>query len=81
MYIFLQSKMINIVWLGVLLLSCTRLAYSQNPSISLQSGGTPSNILSLNINTKKCTHTVSDHFLSFTLEPSTIFLALQNNLG
>lgn len=73
--------MINIIWLGALLLFYTRLIYSQNPNILLQPGGPPSNILSLNINTKKCIHTVSDHFLSLTLEPSTIYLALQNNLG
>uniref|UniRef100_A0A2S2R6M5 Heparanase n=1 Tax=Sipha flava TaxID=143950 RepID=A0A2S2R6M5_9HEMI len=72
--------MVNVIWLGALLLLYTCLTYSQNPSILLQPGPS-SNILSLNINTKKCIHAVSDHFLSFTLEPSTIFLALQNNLG
>lgn len=73
--------MVDVVRSGVLLLFCTHLAYPQNSNVLLQSGGPPSNILTLNINTKKCIHTVSDHFLSFTLEPSTIILALQNNLG
>jgi len=73
--------MFNVVWLGALLFFGTCLVNAQNPSILVQPGGSSSNVLSLNINTKKCIHTVSDHFLSITLEPSTIFSALQKNLG
>lgn len=71
----------NIIWLGALLLFNTCLVQSQNSGILVQSGSFPSTVLSLNINTKKCIHTLNDHFLSITLEPSTIFSALQNNLG
>lgn len=71
----------NIIWLGALLLFSACIAYSQNPNILVQSGSSPSAVLSLSINTKKCVHTLSDHFLSITLEPSTIFAALQKNLG
>ncbi|XP_060881200.1 uncharacterized protein LOC132952789 [Metopolophium dirhodum] len=73
--------MFNIVSLGALLLFGTCLTNAQNPSILVQPGGYSSNIISININTKKCMHTVSDHFLSIALEPSTIFSALQKNLG
>uniref|UniRef100_A0A2H8TMF1 Heparanase n=1 Tax=Melanaphis sacchari TaxID=742174 RepID=A0A2H8TMF1_9HEMI len=73
--------MFNIVWFGALLLFGTCLTNAQNPSILVQPGGYPSNVLSININTKKCIHTVSDHFLSIALEPSTLFSALQKNLG
>lgn len=73
--------MSNVVWLGIWLLFGTCLAYSQNPSILVPSGSNSPNILSFNINTKKYVHTVSDHFLSFTLEPSAIFSELQNNHG
>lgn len=73
--------MFNIVSLGALLLFGTCLTNSQNPSILVQPAGYLTNVLSININTKKCMHTVSDHFLSIALEPSTIFSALQKNLG
>lgn len=73
--------MLNIVWLGALLLFGTSLSDAQNPIILVQPGGYSSSVVSLNINTKKCIHTVSDHFLSIALEPSTIFSALQKNLG
>lgn len=78
---FLQVTMPNIIWLGALLLFNTCLAYSQNPNTLVQSGSSPPSVISLSINTKKCVHTLSDHFLSITLEPSTIFSALQKNLG
>lgn len=71
-----------IIWLGgALLLFGTCFAHPQNPSIFVPPGGYPSNVLSLSVNTKRYVHTISDHFLSITLEPSTIFLALQKNLG
>lgn len=69
-----------IIWLcGVLLLFGTCSTHSQNPTILATSGGNPVNVLSLSVNTKKYVHTIGDHFLSITLEPSTIFSALQNN--
>ncbi|XP_026810521.1 LOW QUALITY PROTEIN: uncharacterized protein LOC113552053 [Rhopalosiphum maidis] len=77
----LDNIMFNIIWFGALLLFGTCLANQQNPSILVQPGGYSSNVLSININTKKCIHTVSDHFLSIALEPSIIFSALQKNLG
>lgn len=74
--------MSTIIWLGgALLLFGTCFAYPQSPNIFLSSGGYQSNVLSLSVNTKKYVHTISDHFLSMTFEPSTIFLALQKNLG
>jgi len=76
-----DNIMFNIIWFGALLLFGICLANAQNPSILVQPGGYSSNVLSININTKKCIHTVSDHFLSIALEPSIIFSALQKNLG
>jgi len=76
-----DNKMFNIIWFGTLLLFANCLVNAQNPSILAQPGGYSPNILSININTKKCIHTVSDHFLSIALEPSTIFSASQKNLG
>lgn len=75
--------MSNIVWLGALLLFASCLAHSQSTSSSLQPGivGNTPNVLSLVINTKKYVHTISDHFLSITIDPSTIFSALQKKPG
>lgn len=71
--------MLNIVWLGALLVINICSALPQNPSILVQSGSSSPNIISLSVNTKKYVHTISDHFLSITLEPSMIFSALQKN--
>lgn len=74
--------MLHVVWLGgALLLLGVCLAQPQNPSILVTPVGYPSNVLSLSVNTKKYMHAVSDRFLSITLEPATIFSALQKNLG
>jgi len=80
-FVVADHTMFNIVSLGALLLFGTCLANAQNPSILVQPAGYSSNIISININTKKCMHTVGDHFLSIALEPSTLFSALQKNLG
>lgn len=71
--------MSNIVWLGALLAINICFALPQSPGILVQPGSSSPNIISLSINTKKYVHTISDHFLSITLEPSTIFSALQKN--
>lgn len=73
--------MISSIWVGVLLLFGGCSAYPQAPSVPLQSTPSQSSLVSLNVNTKKVTNAVSDHFLSITMEPAMIFSALQNNLG
>lgn len=74
--------MLNVVWFGgAFLLFGTCLAHPQNPSVLVTSGGYPSNVLTLTVNTKKYVHTISDRFLSITLEPAAIFSAVQRNLG
>lgn len=75
--------MSKIIWLGALLLCPIVLTDSQSTSSLLQPGTVDNspNVLSLVLNTKKYVHTISDHFLSITLEPSTLFLALQSNPG
>lgn len=74
--------MLNVVWFGgALLLFGTCFADPQNPSILVTSGGYPSNVLTLTVNTKKYVHTISDRFLSITLEPAAIFSVVQRNLG
>ncbi|XP_050532685.1 uncharacterized protein LOC126900791 [Daktulosphaira vitifoliae] len=69
------------IWVGVLLLFGGCLAYPQTSNVPTQSSPSPSNLLSLNVNTKKVANAVSDHFLSITIEPTMIFSAIQNNLG
>lgn len=74
--------MLSVVWFGgALLLFGTCLAHPQNPSGLVTSGGYPSNVLTLTVNTKKYVHTINDRFLSITLEPAAIFSAAQRNLG
>ncbi|XP_050429843.1 uncharacterized protein LOC126839001 [Adelges cooleyi] len=74
--------MSNTIWLGALLLFGACSAYPQNPNVpTLSPPPSPSNIVSVNVNTKRYAHAVNDHFLSITLDPSTIFSALQDNLG